>query len=760
MESTETFRRLASALPGVILVLALSFSIFDPNGSANEVRHQVFDLYQWLKPRAATPSGPHAVYIDIDRESENRLGAWPWPRTRLADLVTHAAEAGASAILLDMPLPGPDPTSPAQVLAMWTLPEDPLTEADLRDIVATMPDHDKRLATALANANTVTSFTPGKGPGIADAAAEPTAKASIALTGGNAHHYAPAFDRWTTSQPLFERAASGNGATLPDAAHLGTVRALPLLVSLKGELYPSGVLEVIRRAHHSSSYRAIAEESDTGFAIGIEPGIKKIEIQNGPAAKTAEDGSLRLYFSHEPTPASIPAWRLLTAEADLSGPPGLPELKNRIAIIGLSANGSEKLYDTPLGIRLASGAIAASAIDQIIAGTFLVRPGWASVAEQLFTLVVSTLTIFIVLRHRFLLGCAIAGTLVMVSIYFSWWVFLDRLWLIDPALSTLTIFSVFAVTALLTQLRVESETRFLENQFARRLSSPALTKIFSSPKLIQGEGAHRDVTSMVCGLRNFNIIADRYLADPDAYTSILNRFFTPATKIVLDRNGMVDRYVGDTLMAIWNVPLDETKHASRGCDAALRIVENLEELNEFLEQDARRQHLPYVPLSLSAGIDSGQAITGNVGALQRFDYGVLGEPVSFATYLQRNAHHYGPAIIVGEGTYKLVQDRYALLEIDMISTPRYPEGWRVYSLLGDPIMRANPKFRALKQAHEMIFAAYRNQRWSEARNAIAECRKLSGAIPTLYDFYEERIGYYQLHPPGDDWNGAWFAGRI
>ena len=278
--------------------------------------------------------------------------------------------------------------------------------------------------------------------------------------------------------------------------------------------------------------------------------------------------------------------------------------------------------------------------------------------------------------------------------------------------------------------------------------------------MIRAEGSLRDVTSVVVGLRGFNIIADRYLEDPTAYADILNRFFSPMTKIVQDRNGMVDRTVGDALYAVWNAPLDASDHASKGCDAALRMVENLEALNEFLEEDARRQHLSHVPLSLSIGIDTGTAITGNMGAIQRFDYGVLGEPVSFAAYLQKNARHYGPAITVGEGTQRAVNDRYALLEIDLISTPRHPEGRRVYALLGDPIMRANPKFRALQEVHALIFSAYRSQRWAEARAAIAECRKLNGAIPTLYDFYEMRISQYEANPPGDHWNGAFFAGRI
>ena len=426
----------------------------------------------------------------------------------------------------------------------------------------------------------------------------------------------------------------------------------------------------------------------------------------------------------------------------------------------MSANGSDRLYMTPAGVSMPSGAIAANAIDQIANGQFLLRPGWVSAAEQVFILVAGLIVILVVRRFRSRWGLTLTVLLAAGASYGSWWAFETYRWLIDPALGSVTLFAAALTCTLMTRLHTEDEIRFVETQFGRRLPSAGLAKVKANPRMIHGEGALRDVTSVVAGLRGFNIISDRYLEDPTAYADILNRFFSPMTKIVLDRNGMVDRTVGDALYAVWNAPLDAGDHASKGCDAALRMVENLEALNEFLEEDARRQHLSHVPLSLSIGIDTGTAIAGNMGAVQRFDYGVLGEPVSFAAYLQKNARHYGPAIIVGEGTQRAVGDRYALLEIDLVSTPRHPEGRRVYALLGDPIMRANPKFRALQEAHMLIFSAYRNQRWAEARAAIAECRKLNGAIPTLYDFYEARIEQYEANPPGEHWNGAWFAGRI
>lgn len=729
-------------------MLGLGLSQFDLGGLASRMQNLVFDTYQHIQPRV--PKGQsHTVYIDIGAESTHTHGAWPWPRKRLIDLVEAVQRGGPKAILLDMPLDESDPTSNSELLHLFS-PSVPGMEA----AIAQLPDRERQFASLLGTTPSIISFTPGKHQNKGEIRL-PSLRAGLASQGAEARKFASNFSEWRASLPPFEETAKGNGATLPNRVPGTTVRALPMVITLNHTLYPSNALEAVRIAHGGSNYLVSAREAPSGFAFGFEPGIEKIHIGGtNLGLSTGTDGTLRLYFGAKETRHTISASTLLNGTANLT------ELAGKIAVIGVSANGSDRFYQTPIGVSMPSGAIVANAIDQVVDNAFLLRPDWAPSAEQLFIFIGGLLVILLVIRTRAIFGLVLASLLTVGAFYGSWWAFDTHRWLVDPTLGSLTLLVATFTCALLNRVNAGEQTRFIDVQFARRLSSSALAKVHAHPKLIQAEGELRPVTSVVVGLRGFNVISDRYLEDPKAYADILNRFFSPMSNIVMDRNGMVDRTVGDTLYAVWNAPFDVSDHASKGCDAALRMVENLEALNEFLEEDALRQHLSHVPLSLSIGIDSGIGITGNMGAILRFDYGVLGEPVTFAAYLQKNARFYGPAIIVGEGTQMAVGNRYALLEIDLISTPRHPEGRRVYALLGDPIMRANPKFRALQEAHEAIFATYRKQRWAEARAAIAETRKLNGAIPTLYDFYEERIAHYEANPPGEHWNGAWFAGRI
>lgn len=753
MNSTPIFRRLSAILPGLVLVLGLALSIYDMGGIATAMQNQAFDLYQRILPRDSAEEGPRTVYVDIGASSAEELGAWPWPHKRLIDLVTAVKQGGASTILFDMPVSDTDPTSQSELLKLWGPLNNLPSAYGLQLGLSELPNYDRDLATLLAQTPSVTSFVPGKAS--IGAARVPTPKASVESEGSDARHYANTYTTWRSSLPTIEGAASGNGASQPDHVSGSAVRGLPMLTHINGTLYPSNVLEALRIYRGGTSYRALVAEPENGIALDMVPGIKSISIEGAELTLlTAPDSCLRLYFGKPDTRVQVAAIDVLQKSVNV------PSLEGKIVIIGVSSNGSERFYDTPAGVRLPSGAIAANAIDQILQGAFLTTPGWATLAEQLYIFVGGILIILVVGRYRFRWSFFFTLILVGAAGYASWWSFETHRWLIDPTLPSATFIIASFTCAMMRRLHTENRTRFIDTQFARRLSARGLAKMHARPNLIQAEGTLKPISSLVVGLRGFNIIADRYLEDPKAYADILNRFFSPMTKLVHDRNGMVDRTVGDTLYAVWNAPFDVSDHASKACDAALRMVENLEALNEFLETDALRQHLSHVPLSLSIGIDSGMAITGNMGPILGFDYGVLGEPVSFGAYLQRNARNYGPAIIVGEGTQRVIGDRYALLEIDLISTPRHPEGRRVYALLGDPIMRANPKFRALQEAHALIFSAYRNQRWSDARAAITECRKLNGAISTLYDFYEARISQYETTPPGDHWNGSWFAGRI
>ena len=111
-------------------------------------------------------------------------------------------------------------------------------------------------------------------------------------------------------------------------------------------------------------------------------------------------------------------------------------------------------------------------------------------------------------------------------------------------------------------------------------------------------------------------------------------------------------------------------------------------------------------------------------------------------------------MIVGEDTRKASERGFAFLEVDFIAMEGSDGPVKLYALLGNPVMRASPKFRALATFHDHIFQSMRAQQWQKARDLIEQCRKLSGASQRLYELHLARIAYFEDNPPGADWDGA------
>src|SRR5690606_13422137 len=212
MNPTPAFRRLSAILPGLVLVLSLAVSIYNPAGTGIILQDLVFDAYQRFLPRETAADGPRAIYIDIDAETAKAYGSWPWPRKRLDDLVARVAEAGASAIVIDMPLADPDPTSASELLRLWAPFPAEDNFAGFGLALTALPNLDRQLANRLATTGSVLSFVPGKTDYSGRHA--PIAKAAITPKGGDPRHHMPAHNNWRTTLTTFEAQAKGNGATL------------------------------------------------------------------------------------------------------------------------------------------------------------------------------------------------------------------------------------------------------------------------------------------------------------------------------------------------------------------------------------------------------------------------------------------------------------------------------------------------------------------------------------------------------------------
>jgi adenylate cyclase len=145
-----------------------------------------------------------------------------------------------------------------------------------------------------------------------------------------------------------------------------------------------------------------------------------------------------------------------------------------------------------------------------------------------------------------------------------------------------------------------------------------------------------------------------------------------------------------------------------------------------------------------------------MGSSQRFDYSVLGDPVNLASRLEGQTKNYGVELVIGPRTHDLAAD-FAALEVDLIAVKGRQEAEHIFTLRGDSGVKNAGEFQALEKNHKEMLAAYRAQDWPKARKLLDDCTQLAPDLEPLYDVYRDRIGYFQLHPPGETWEGVYVA---
>lgn len=733
-------RWLDLAIPFALLLAALALRAEEGPG-VGRLRNFVFDSYQRLKPRPYIDAP--VTIVDIDEESLARLGQWPWPRSRLAELVDRLDGQGAAAIGLDILLSEPDRTAPENLVQLW-----PAT-ADLdgvRQAILRMPDPDLLLAESLANAPAAVGFE------LTDRGQSdpPPLKAGFARAGDDPRLFLPRYAGVVRARAEFEAAATGYGSVnvVPDSD--GTTRRLPLLMAVGDGLVPSFAAEALRVAQGARSYAIKASGASGAASFGAATGIVAVKI-GAAIVPTDASGAVLLYDSGHRAERFVPAWQVIEGGNDPA------RVAGRIVLIGSTAEGLKDLKPTPLAPTMAGVEATAQALEQMTTGIFLSRPDWADGAEILFLLVFGSALILIARRFSAvggaLLGLGAAG----IAIAGSWLAFTRDGWLVDPLFPTAVALLLYLATSFLGYLRTEGEKRHVRAIFSQYLSPVLVEKLASQPEPPRLGGETRELTLMFSDLQGFTSIAEGL--DPAALTRLMNSFLTPMTRVIQERLGTIDKYMGDCVMAFWNAPIDDPDHAAHALWAALAMRAELARLNAELAREAAERGQGPMGLAFGIGINTGHCSVGNMGSEQRIGYTAIGDAVNLASRLEGLTRLYGIDCVVGEATARAAAGHgFALVEIDRVRVKGKRKPETVHALLGDRAVAEGEPFRALATAHAAMIEAYRACDWDGAAAALEDAHDRLGtdflSLTPLYALYEQRIAEFRETPPPADWDGV------
>ena len=214
----------------------------------------------------------------------------------------------------------------------------------------------------------------------------------------------------------------------------------------------------------------------------------------------------------------------------------------------------------------------------------------------------------------------------------------------------------------------------IKRQFEHYLAPEMVKKLQKDPSLLKLGGETKIMTFMFSDIRGFTPISEKYKDNPEGLTKLINRFLTRMTDIIIKNGGTIDKFMGDCIMAFWNAPIENTEHEDCAIQSAIDMQKELAILNAEL----KAEDLPQINIGI--GINTGEALVGNMGSEQRFDYSVIGDAVNLAASLESSSKTLGKTVVVGENTYKAAKLNYNFDYIDSITVKGKTEPVKVYTI--------------------------------------------------------------------------------
>jgi adenylate cyclase len=733
----NTLRILISLL---ILSLAIYIKVSD-FPVVKQMQLKVFDTFQKKYPRKYSEDLPIKI-IDIDDQSLEKIGQWPWPRSILAKMVGRLNSAGVATIAMDIVFSEEDRTSPKHILKLWN------KEDKLSYLLNELPDHDELFAESIGQANVVTGFvlTDDISSKFADE------KAGFSYVGNNPTPFLSRYRGYVTNLKILERPATGNGALNSVTDEDGIIRRIPLVLITASTFVPSLSAETLRVAQGASSYIIKSVGASDEKSFGTNSGITSVKIGHYEIPTDAT-GKLWLYYTEYTEDRYIPAWKVLDDKHDISS------LEGHIVFIGTSSEGLRDIRATPLNPTSSGVEVHAQAIEQILTEEYLKRPDWMHGAEIILMVFVGLVLIIMMSQLSALWGALFTLLSLGGSLGFSWYAFLKYKLLIDPVTPGIAIALIYLSESLIRIVSTEKEKKQVRDAFSHYMSPALVAQLAKNPESLKLGGETKELTLLFCDIRGFTTISEQF--DAHSLTHFINQFLTPMTTIILDRNGTIDKYMGDCIMAFWNAPLDDENHARNAGISALEMLDALEELNTQQEIEAKEAERKFIPINIGIGLNTGSCCVGNMGSDQRFDYSVLGDDVNLASRLEGQSKTYGVNIVIGENTYKKVND-LATLELDLIQVKGKTEPARIFTLLGKEELKNSSNFKLLQKEFNTALELYRSKEWNKAKQSLKKCKDIANKIEkininSLFELYESRIKEFENNPPPKNWDGVFVA---
>lgn len=664
-----------------------------------------------LVRRSADPAkaDSNLVLLAIDESSLEAFGRWPWPRDRYGYVVRYLKQAGARAVVFDV---------------MFFEPDENAEEFD-QSFADDMRAADNVFLPML--------FQAEPNPISSNLQARATLKVEV-----------PELDRVAERQagvkppiPLLAQQARGLGVINLSADADGPTRRIPLLGQMSGQFVPHLSLAVAR------------------YVLGADGiSVKDGRVQIGSISVPLDaDGQLliRWHGSLEQTyhvrKYSIGRVLQAFAQQQKGERPGLDAtlFKDKVVFIAGTAAGLYDLRVTPFSSATPGVLIHMAALDNLLHGQGLqAAPSWFALTVLVVLCLASAGTFMLFrsypVKFGVTLGLAVAYYGLVAHAFEGHARWLE---LVFPEVALALTFGTAATVEYVTEGK---QRRLMRAAFDKYMSSEVVEEIMRNPEAIKLGGEKKEISILFSDIAGFTTISEKMT--PEDLVALLNRYLSAMTSIIkTTHRGNVNKYLGDGIMALFGAPLDDPKHASLACYAALDCQAELARLRRIWVEEG----LPEIGARI--GINSGPCIVGNMGSEERMEYTVTGDSVNLASRLEGASKYYDTLILIGQRTAELAQNDVEVREIDLLRVKGKKEPVVVFELLGRNGQVAEEKRRVVDRYLQGM-AAYKQRDFETACTRFTEALALDPSDgPSRV--YVERSTTYRHTPPPADWDGVY-----
>jgi adenylate cyclase len=422
----------------------------------------------------------------------------------------------------------------------------------------------------------------------------------------------------------------------------------------------------------------------------------------------------------------------------------LPDFNEKIVLIGFTASGVDDTFMVPISDEAMPGVeIHANLVQSILTRDYIYYQDDISAIGIVFLFALLTgLFLF-----RFKIHIATVFIAVVFIAYFSLSLLLifDNFGIIVNILFPLFSISLVYVALVAIYYRTEEKGRkWITSIFGKYVSPVVIDNLIKDPDRINLGGEKRNITVFFSDIRGFTSISERL--DPEDLVRLLNEYLTEMTSIIINDQGLVDKYMGDAIMAFWGAPLDQPDHAEMACSSSLEMIDKLRDL----QKKWKKEGIPSFDIGI--GLNSGDAIVGNMGSSNRFDYTAMGDNVNLASRMEGLNKIYGTNIIISGNTHKIIKENFETRKLDAVKVKGKKKPILIYELLSQKD-RLSKKQNDFVRFYETGLELYFKREWKPAIKSFQEALKLieNNASQVLIDRCQE----FLKNPPPRDWDGVW-----